>query len=107
MQEDESDESDEDSDEDEAMEEDEEDQEVDQNFRLELMKVLQKQNALVGVQFSTSCLHVSLSAKYLRKCWADFSEAQQLITFSVSMNQHGCCSWSTLANMELAITPSL
>lgn len=38
-------------DDDEAMEEDEEelgDDVVDQNFRLELMKVLQKQNALVG-----------------------------------------------------------
>lgn len=52
---------DEDDDDDEAMEEEdeddgeeEEDEEmegaVDQNFRLELMKVLQQQNALVGVQ---------------------------------------------------------
>lgn len=43
----------------EAMEEDEEelgDDAVDQNFRLELMKVLQKQNALVGFMFFTlSC----------------------------------------------------
>lgn len=49
---------DDDDDDDEAMEEDEEELEeaaVDQNFRLELMKVLQKQNALVGFQaFSTS-----------------------------------------------------
>ncbi|KAM6907010.1 myb-binding protein 1A-like protein [Xenentodon cancila] len=51
MEDDESEESDEDE-EDEAMEEDEEEQdrmdqeEVDQNFRLELMKVLQQQNAL-------------------------------------------------------------
>lgn len=41
---------------DEAMDEDEDDDEeleevaVDQSFRLELMKVLQKQNALVGVK---------------------------------------------------------
>ncbi|KAM4546786.1 myb-binding protein 1A-like protein [Fundulus diaphanus] len=47
----ESDESDKDSDEEEAMEEEEEDEgmeggEVDQNFRMELMKVLQQQNAL-------------------------------------------------------------
>lgn len=52
------DEDDEDEDDDEAMEEDEEELEegaVDQNFRLELMKVLQQQNALVGFQaFSTS-----------------------------------------------------
>lgn len=47
---------DEDDDDDEAMEEDEEelgDDAVDQNFRLELMKVLQKQNALVGFMFVT------------------------------------------------------
>lgn len=49
-QSDESDGSDEDSDEDEAMEEDDEKEEVvDQDFRMELMKVLQKQNALVGI----------------------------------------------------------
>ncbi len=56
---DESDDDDEDEDEDdeddEAMEEDEEEEEVeegevDQNFRLELMKVLKQQNALVGFQ---------------------------------------------------------
>lgn len=43
-------------DDDEAMEEDEEelgDDAVDQNFRLELMKVLQKQNALVSFMFVT------------------------------------------------------
>lgn len=63
-QDDKSDGSDDDSDEegdDEAMEEDEEEEEedeedemeegeVDQNFRLELMKVLKQQNALVGFQ---------------------------------------------------------
>lgn len=38
---------------DEDEEEEEEKEEVDQNFRLELMKVLQQQNALVGVQLST------------------------------------------------------
>lgn len=52
------DEDDEDGDEDEAMEEEEEameEGEVDQSFRLELMKVLQQQNALVGFQvFSRS-----------------------------------------------------
>ncbi|KAG7217220.1 hypothetical protein INR49_027764 [Caranx melampygus] len=60
MEDDTSDEEDDDSDKnegDEAMEEEaeeddeeEEKEEVDQNFRLELMKVLQQQNALVGVQ---------------------------------------------------------
>lgn len=48
----------EDDNDDEAMEEEEDDDDdeeleeaaVDQNFRLELMKVLQKQNALVGVE---------------------------------------------------------
>uniref|UniRef100_A0A671TTW0 MYB binding protein (P160) 1a n=1 Tax=Sparus aurata TaxID=8175 RepID=A0A671TTW0_SPAAU len=47
------DEDDEDGDDDEAMEEEEEameEGEVDQSFRLELMKVLQQQNALVGFQ---------------------------------------------------------
>lgn len=52
------DEDDEDGDDDEAMEEEEEameEGEVDQSFRLELMKVLQQQNALVGFQvFSRS-----------------------------------------------------
>lgn len=69
-QEDESDKSDEDSDEDEAMEEDDdkEDQEVDQNFRLELMKVLQKQNALVGVQFSTAWLDVGFLYVHMFVC---------------------------------------
>lgn len=45
------DEGDEDDEDDEAMEEEEvEEGEVDQNFRLELMKVLKQQNALVGFQ---------------------------------------------------------
>lgn len=48
---DDSDEDEDDSDEDEAMEEEGvEEGDVDQNFRLELMKVLQQQNALVGFQ---------------------------------------------------------
>ncbi|XP_022050041.2 myb-binding protein 1A-like protein [Acanthochromis polyacanthus] len=66
MEDDESDESDEDSDEeaeDEAMEEEEKDddeeeemesEEVDQNFRLELMKVLQQQNALATEEDGSS-----------------------------------------------------
>lgn len=44
---------DDDEEDDEPMEEEEEEleaEEVDQNFRLELMKVLQQQNALVGFQ---------------------------------------------------------
>lgn len=58
-QDDESDKSDDDDDEDDADEDDEvmeddedelEEEPVDQNFRLALMKVLQKQNALVGFQ---------------------------------------------------------
>lgn len=55
---DDEDEDDEDGDDDEAMEEEEEameEGEVDQSFRLELMKVLQQQNALVGFRiFSRS-----------------------------------------------------
>lgn len=55
---DDGDEDDDDDSEDEAMEEEEEEGEdekmdeepVDQNFRMELMKVLQQKNALVGVQ---------------------------------------------------------
>lgn len=56
----EEDDEEEDDNDDEAMEEegDDDDEEleeaaVDQNFRLELMKVLQKQNALVGVKCQT------------------------------------------------------
>lgn len=52
---DDGDEDDDDDSEDEAMEEEEEDEKmdeepVDQNFRMELMKVLQQKNVLVGVQ---------------------------------------------------------
>ena len=58
---DEDDEDDEDGDDDEAMEEEEEameEGEVDQSFRLELMKVLQQQNALVGFQVLLSAVCV-------------------------------------------------
>ncbi len=55
---DDDDDDDEDDEDDDAMEEDEEDieegEEVDQNFRVEVMKVLQQQNALVSVR--GSCL---------------------------------------------------
>lgn len=63
------DESEDDSDEEEAMEDNEdgeemEEGEVDQNFRLELMKVLQQQNALVCDPLSGSWFHSTINKEF-------------------------------------------
>lgn len=75
---DEDDEDDDEDEDDEAMEDDDDDDEeeleegaVDQNFRLELMKVLQQQNALVGwkpVKSGSSAAAEKPSGGFKRQC---------------------------------------